>query len=220
LAAFPSYPPNRQGRARTSDCCVIQRRALHELCEESLERWTWKPQVWEGGPTAVKTTVWVGFNCGSPGFGSPQSIVDTDSSPSPVKIVLKSGRTIHADTVSKDANTVSYTVDEQVYQIPNTMVQQIISQDAPATIVADMASAAAPNPQPQQPLTHQLPFSSLADLRQQCESRSCKNADHPELATAGDVYGVLQATMGSFMRERSIARSSLSRPFVRRAQAR
>jgi hypothetical protein len=160
--------------------------------KNALMRWTWKPQLVNGVPVEVKTTVEVAFNHHPPAFGSPQSIVDSDAS-SAVTIILKSGSTIHADTFHKDGETVSYTIDEQEYEIPNSLVEQIVSKNsaAPTTI---SASAAPKNAL----VAPDSAFRLSAELRHECETHTYQSTAHPELANAGDVCSALQTNMGAF----------------------
>jgi hypothetical protein len=161
--------------------------------KNALMRWTWKPQLVNGVPVEVKTTVAVAFDHHPPAFGSPQSIVDSDSA-SAVGIILKSGSAIHADTVRKDGDTVSYTIDEQEYEIPNALVEQIVSKNTAAPTAASSGSATAKGPTAGQDSAFRL----SAELRHDCETHTYQNSSHPELATAGDVCSALQANMGAF----------------------
>jgi hypothetical protein len=158
----------------------------------ALMRWTWKPQTVNGVPVEVRTTVGVTFNHHPPAFGSPQSIVDSDAS-SAVTIVLKSGSTIHADTFRKDGDTVSYTIDEQEYEIPNSLVEQIVSKNS-ATPTTTSASA----PPKSAPAAPDSAFRLSAELRHECETHTYQSTAHWELVNAGDICSALQANMGAF----------------------
>jgi hypothetical protein len=160
--------------------------------KNALMRWIWKPQTVNRVPVEVKTTVVVMFNHHPPAFGSPQSIVDSDAS-SAVTIVLKSGSSIRADTFRKDGETVSYTIDEQEYEIPNSLVEQIVSKDAagPTTNSASAAPKAAP-------AAPDSAFRLSAELRYECETHTFQSTAHPELANVGDVCSALQTNMGAF----------------------
>jgi hypothetical protein len=137
--------------------------------KNALMRWIWKPQTVNGVPVEVKTTVAVMFNHHPPAFGSPQSIVDSDDASSAVTIILKSGSTIHADTVRKDGDTVSYTIDEQEYEIPNSLVEQIVSKGATAPAAAPAnAASKAPTAAPDSA------FRLSAELRHECATHASK----------------------------------------------
>jgi hypothetical protein len=142
--------------------------------KNALQRWTFKPQMWNGAPVAVATTLGVWFNSGSRSSGSPLTVVDACGS-SPFSIILKSGSTIHADTVVKNGDNVSYTIDWQDYEIPNSLVERIVSRDAAVPAAPAASSAAAANkaiPADQDPS-----FPSLAELRRECESHTFRTRE-------------------------------------------
>jgi hypothetical protein len=181
------------GRVKAAAPASPSNEPYTSAAKNALMRWTWKPQLVNGVPVEVKTTVAVPFNHHPPAFGSPQSIVDSDAS-SDVSIILKSGSTIHADTVRKDGDTVSYTIDEQEYEIPNALVEQIVSKN---TSVATAVSGTGATPK-LQPATQDSAFRLSAELRHDCETHTFQISAHPELAHAGDICSALQANMGAF----------------------
>jgi hypothetical protein len=91
---------------------------------------------------------------------SPVSILDSTKQTA-VSIFLKSGSTIHADTVKQDEKNVSYTIGEDEYEIPVTLVEKIVKQDAPPPKKVPLTGATTN-------LGAQPGFESTAELRREC----------------------------------------------------
>lgn len=181
-----------------TDGRVKEARALGDFepftsaARKAVLRWRWKPQTKNGIPVVVQTGVYVVFDPETAGNGSPVSIVDTDESSS-VSIVLKSGSTIHADTMQKQGENVQYSIGEDSYEIPNSLVEKVISKPPPASPKHGTASPGAPGVPP--PAVHDIAFESTAELRQACDSQTFKYPEHAELGKIRDVCGVLEAKM-------------------------
>lgn len=154
--------------------------------KRAVRLWTWKPQFKDGTP--VQATFYVTVKYGSTG-SSPVSILDSNRQTA-VSIVLKSGSTIHADTIKQQGKYVSYTIGEDSYEIPADMVDKIVNQDTPAPKPATLPGATAV-------WRTQPGFESLADLRRACASDSTHFAVNFHLPNYPDTCAALGVDMGS-----------------------
>ena len=154
--------------------------------KRAVRLWTWKPQFKDGVPVRVSTSVTVRFDAAST---SPVSILDSTRQTA-VSIELKSGSTIHADTVNQEGVNVSYTIGEDRYKIPADMVEKILREEPPASAVAPRPNAAAG-------WGTQPGFESLAELRHACATDSTHfAAQYPQFAKFGGACAALEIDMG------------------------
>jgi Gram-negative bacterial TonB protein C-terminal len=132
--------------------------------QRAVRKWSWAPQMVNGTPVKVSTQVVVNF--GDPN-GSPVGLVDTDQKTA-VSIVLKSGSTIHADSMQQQGANVSYMIGEDSYEIPAELVEKIENNGPPAPkvppVIDTSSSTKAASASPYYPPG----FESTEQLRQEC----------------------------------------------------
>jgi TonB family protein len=103
---------------------------------EVVPKWRYQPTLRDGEPVEVATTITVTFKLSDqPGsevnsvksspLATSENMVDSDNS-SPEIIYLKNGRTIHADSASEAGNKLEYTIGDSIYEIPDSLVKQIV----------------------------------------------------------------------------------------------
>ena len=168
---------------------------------EVLPQWRYHPTVLDGEPVEVATMITVTFKLSdqpesaakrepSASSAAPASVVDTGTA-SPETIHLKNGRIVHADTASEAGNKIEYTIGESVYEIPKSLVQEIVhSANAPpspsqATSVSNSNVVTAPALS-RMPIAfgedqrNWYMYESTQQLRDECQSGQFTARLHPE----------------------------------------